>query len=143
MKQKTDLLTINTDGGSRGNPGPAAIGVVAKSESEIIFTISERIGIDTNNVAEYTAVIKALEKIIQDQIVTEKIKFVLDSELIVRQITGIYKIKASHLKELRQKVVDLVKIAREKKFINLVVFSNVLREENKEADELVNLALDN
>ena len=142
MEKHYEEITINTDGGSRGNPGPAAIGVYASVNNEEIFTISERIGETTNNVAEYTAVIKALEKIIDNKIVSNKIKFILDSELIVKQITGKYKVKLPHLQELKKNVVDLVKKGREEKIINLMTFTHVLREKNKEADKLVNMALD-
>ncbi|HEX9058614.1 MAG TPA: ribonuclease HI family protein [Clostridia bacterium] len=136
-------IVINTDGGSRGNPGPAAVGVVAKAQDKTLFTISKKIGENTNNVAEYTAVILAIKKIIDDKIVSEKLKFILDSELIVKQITGLYKIKAPHLQTLRQEIVDLITLGRKEKIINLVTFTHVLREKNKEADKLVNLALDN
>ena len=136
-------IIIHTDGGSRGNPGPAAVGVVAKSQDTTLFTISKKIGENTNNVAEYTAVIMALKKIIDDKIVSEKLKFILDSELIVKQITGLYKIKAPHLQTLRQEIVDLITKGRKEKIINLLTFTHVLREKNKEADKLVNMALDN
>lgn len=143
MEKHFDEIQINTDGGSRGNPGPAAIGVYASVNNEEIFTISEKIGETTNNVAEYTAVIKAVEKIVSEKIISNKIRFVLDSELIVKQITGKYKVKLPHLQELKKKVVDLVKKGREEKIINVMTFTHVLREKNKEADKLVNMALDN
>ncbi len=142
MNKKYDLLQINTDGGSRGNPGPAGIGVYATSEGNEVFTISEKIGETTNNVAEYTAVIKAVEKINKDAIFSNKILFVLDSELIVKQITGKYKVKLPHLQQLKQEFVELVKKGRDEKIINQVSFIHVLREKNKEADKLVNDALD-
>ena len=142
MDNYTREILINTDGGSRGNPGQAAIGVYAQVEGKVLFTISEKIGETTNNVAEYTAVIKALEKIIKDKIISSKIKFILDSELIVRQITGAYKVKQPHLQELRNKIVELVASGRQNKIINLMTFTHVLRHENKEADKLVNEALD-
>lgn len=142
MTKQYDLIQINTDGGSRGNPGPAGIGVVAKSGDQVIFTISEKIGNTTNNVAEYYAVLRSLEKIVSEKISSEKIRYVLDSELIVRQITGKYKVKLPHLKELRDKIVDLVRLGREEKIINQMTFTHVLRHENKEADKLVNDALD-
>jgi ribonuclease HI len=143
MDNKYELLQINTDGGSRGNPGPAGIGVFASDNGQEIFSISERIGETTNNVAEYTAVIKALEYVVNNKIVTDKIKFVLDSELIVKQITGKYKVKLPHLQELKRQVVELVKKGREEKIINLMTFTHVLRDKNKDADILVNKALDN
>lgn len=142
MDKTIELLEIHTDGGSRGNPGQAAIGVVAHSGDQEIFTISEKIGVTTNNVAEYTAVLRALEKIEEARLFTEKIRFVLDSELIVRQITGKYKVKQEHLKELRDKIVNQVKKLRDSGQIKLMSFTNVLRDKNKEADKLVNQALD-
>ncbi len=142
MIQKIDLLEINTDGGSRGNPGPAAIGVVAKSGNEVIFTLSEKIGETTNNVAEYTAVLRALETLGVKKIFAEKIRFILDSELIVKQITGTYKVKQPHLQELRRQIIDLITLLRQNSQIKLLSFVNVLRDKNKEADKLVNLALD-
>ena len=143
MPETIELLEINTDGGSRGNPGPAAIGVMAKANAHTIFTLSERIGETTNNVAEYTAVLRALEKIDEEGIFTDKIRFILDSELIVKQITGLYKVKQPHLQELRKTIISLIKKLRDKGQIKLMSFVNVLRDKNKEADQLVNDALDN
>lgn len=142
MAQKFELLEINTDGGSRGNPGPAGIGVYAASSGHKVFTLSETIGETTNNVAEYTAVIRSLETLVEKEIFTEKLKFILDSELIVKQIIGKYKVKLPHLKLLRQQVIDLVKDLRDKGQIKLMTFITVPREQNKKADKLVNDALD-
>lgn len=142
MVETIELLQINTDGGSRGNPGQAAIGVVAKAGDTEIFTLSEKIGETTNNVAEYTAVIRALENIELLGLKMEKIRFVLDSELIARQITGKYKIKQPHLQDLHKKIVSIVSRLREKGQIKLMSFITVRRELNKEADKLVNQALD-
>jgi len=142
MNKTIELLEIYTDGGSRGNPGQAAIGVVAKDNGQEVFTLSEAIGETTNNVAEYTAVIRALEKIQAEKIFTKKIRFVLDSELIVKQITGKYKVKQPHLQALRKSIIDYVGSLRDSGQINLMSFVNVLREKNKEADKLVNDALD-
>jgi len=142
MKEFYELITINTDGGSRGNPGQAGIGVVAKSGEDEIFTISEKIGETTNNVAEYTAVYRALQKIEEINLKIEKLKFILDSELIVKQITGLYRVKQPHLQEIRSSIVDKIKVLRLNKNLNTITFSHVLREKNKEADKLVNLALD-
>lgn len=143
MSKTIELLEINTDGGSRGNPGPAAIGVFAQADGQVVFSLSEKIGETTNNVAEYTAVLRALEKIEEDKIMSEKIRFILDSELIVKQITGLYKVKQPHLQALRKKIIDLIKSLRANDQIKLMSFINVLREKNKEADRLVNEALDN
>ena len=142
MQETHKLLEIYTDGGSRGNPGPAGIGVYAISCGTEVFTISEAIGVTTNNVAEYTAVIRSLEKILEKEIIVEKLKYTLDSELIVRQILGKYKVKLPHLKLLRHKVVSLIKELHDKKQIQLISFNTVPRELNKNADSLVNEALD-
>lgn len=143
MSNALDLLEINTDGGSRGNPGQAAIGVVAMASGQTVFSLSEKIGITTNNVAEYTAVLRALEVVEKDKIFTDKIRFILDSELILKQITGVYKVKQPHLQVLRKQIVDLIKKLRDNHQINLISFVNVLRDKNKAADKLVNEALDN
>lgn len=137
-----DLLEINTDGGSRGNPGQAAIGVMAVSEGKKVFSLSERIGETTNNVAEYTAVLRALEYLESAEVFTQKIRFILDSELIVKQITGLYKVKQPHLQDLRLQIIELIKKLRANGQIKLLSFVNVLRDQNKEADKLVNNALD-
>jgi ribonuclease HI len=142
MTQNLELLEINTDGGSRGNPGPAGIGVYAAASGKKVFTLSEAIGETTNNVAEYTAVIRSLETLLEKEIFTEKIKYILDSELIVRQITGKYKVKQPHLKLLRQQIVNLVNTLKDKGQIKLMTFITVPREQNKKADRLVNEALD-
>lgn len=142
MTKKYLTITIHTDGGSRGNPGPAGIGAIAQSQGEIIFEISEKIGETTNNVAEYTAVIRAMEEILTQDISSEKLNFILDSELIVRQIVGKYKVKLPHLQQLREKIISLIREAKEKGKLDQITFSEVRREFNKEADMLVNKALD-
>jgi ribonuclease HI len=142
MTKIYDLLEINTDGGARGNPGPAAIGVYAHTQGKKIFTLSETIGETTNNVAEYTAVIRSLETLLEKEIASNKLKHILDSELIVKQILGEYKVKQPHLKVLKNKVADLSKELQEKGLVKLMSFVHVPREENKSADSLVNKALD-
>lgn len=128
-------LIINTDGGSRGNPGPAGIGVVIRDEQEhIVFEHGAYIGNNTNNVAEYSALIKALETA-RDMKATDLLVR-MDSELIVKQMQGLYKIKEPSLQVLASKVLAL------KNFFNLVEFTHVRREYNKEADFQVNKALD-
>lgn len=128
-------LIINTDGGSRGNPGPAAIGLIIRDESEhIIFEHGSYIGLQTNNFAEYSALVKALETA-RDMGATDLLVR-MDSELIVKQMQGLYKIKEPTLQELAQKVIKL------KASFSNVVFMHVRREFNKEADAQVNKALD-
>lgn len=129
-------IIINTDGGARGNPGPAAIGVIAKTpDGAILFELSEYIGSQTNNVAEYTAVIHALNHLRQHQFQAGKISFILDSELIVRQILGQYRVKEPNLQKLHSEVKKLLA------GINFT-FISVPRSQNKMADQLVNQALD-
>ncbi len=136
-------IIINTDGGARGNPGPAAIGITAKTTTEeILFEISEYLGETTNNVAEYTAVVHALIHLKEHDLHPAKITFVLDSELIVRQITGQYRVKEPHLQVLNQKVKELIQDLKSNHGLISINFKNVLRVQNKRADQLVNQALD-
>lgn len=100
------MLTICTDGASRGNPGPAACAyTIADKESKPIESYSEYLGINTNNVAEYTAVIRALTK--AKELSDKEIRLYSDSQLVIRQITGIYKINKPHLKILYDEVNTL------------------------------------
>ena len=133
------IITINTDGGARGNPGPAGIGVVISDGKNRLAEIKERIGETTNNVAEYTAVIRALGWLQAniDQLKPDRINFYLDSMLIINQIIGVYKIKQEHLKLLNQEIQSKIKS------INLPInFNYIPRTQNKLADKLVNQALD-
>jgi len=141
MKANNQLY-IHADGGARGNPGPAAIGVViATSTSEpsgkIIARFGNRVGETTNNVAEYEAVIAALEFIKEKKIKSEQINFFLDSQLVVSQLTGKFKIKQPHLRKLVDSVQALVN-----QLEVMVTFTHISRTENSQADELVNQALD-
>ena len=137
-------LIINTDGGARGNPGPAAVGVVIrimnnelriKSKEGIKF--GKHIGDATNNVAEYTAVIEALNYLKTHDIYSEKIDFFLDANLVVQQLSGIFKIKNPTLKDLFLKIRFL-----EKDVGRGVTYTHIPREKNQEADRLVNEVLD-
>ena len=128
-------VIICTDGAARGNPGPAAIGVTIKDEKgNLIASISRRIGITTNNQAEYQSIIAALEKAIS--LGTRYVELKSDSELVVKQINGQYKIKSTTLRPLYQKVVQLIG--------SLAGFTiaYIPREINTEADNLANQALD-
>lgn len=142
MKEKIkDKLVVYTDGGSRGNPGPAAIGVVIKNESgDTIKTYSESIGRATNNEAEYRALILALKKIKSliggEQSAKTKIDFKMDSELIVNQLSGKFKLEEESLFQFFIKIWNLRQDFAE------VKFGHVPREKNKEADRLVNQTLD-
>ncbi len=128
-------ISVYTDGGARGNPGHAAIGVVIDGAG-----YGEYIGETTNNVAEYKAVISALRTLLKDLgTETEKaeVEINIDSQLIARQITGKYKIKLPHLKELCDEARTLIT-----RFA-AVRFTEIPREENAAADALVNSTLDN
>ncbi len=129
-------VTIFTDGAARGNPGPAAIGAVIKDEKgNTITTISRCLGTTTNNQAEYRAIIAALEKAIN--LGVRQVTLYSDSELVVKQINGRYKVKNATLRPLYQEVVKLAG-----KLESLKI-SNIPRTRNAEADKLANKALDN
>lgn len=134
-------IIIHTDGGARGNPGPAGIGAtIAEEGGRVHAEISEYIGEATNNVAEYMALIRALEecqKIFDKTTLERQFEVYMDSELIVRQLAGIYKVKDPTLKEKFSKVATL----RLESFPN-ITFTHVRREKNARADELVNAAID-
>ncbi len=92
-------LTVHVDGGARGNPGPAAIGVVVSdSEGEVVDEVAERIGVATNNVAEYRALLRGLERV--RALGADEVSIVNDSELVARQLTGAYKVKHPAMKPL-------------------------------------------
>lgn len=129
-------LKIYTDGASRGNPGPSSIGVsFTNMKDEEVGTLSERIEDTTNNVAEYTALVKALEKAKDEGV--ENIWVCTDSEFMVKQLKGEYKVKSEHLKELHANAYKLLKS------FTKVKLEHVPREKNKRADKLANLALGN
>ena len=126
---------LSTDGGARGNPGPAAFGYVLEAEDGTVLAAhGERIGVATNNVAEYSALVAGLEK--AAELGVTELEVVSDSELMVRQMLGQYKVKNEALRELW---ADAGRLARR---IGKVRFSAVRREHNELADRLVNEALD-
>lgn len=131
-------IVIHTDGGSRGNPGPAASAFVVETVDKILHKGSKYLGRKTNNYAEYMGVIIALDWLLeQKELLKGKIVFLLDSELIVRQINGVYKVKDANLQTLRKEVATRIeKLGLE------VCFKNIPRERNKTADSLVNESLD-
>lgn len=134
----TKKIKIYSDGGARGNPGPAAIGFLICDEADNrIEDHAETIGDATNNVAEYTAVIRALS--LAKELNAEEIDYFVDSELVAKQMTGIYKVKAAHLKNLFREAKE-----KEKTF-KRVSFFHVPREHEKisYADKLLNRALNN
>ena len=127
-------MVIHADGASRGNPGPAAIGATIKDETgRLISRISRRIGITTNNQAEYQAVIAALEE--TTKLGARQASVYLDSELIVKQINGKYRVKNRALKPLYQQVKQW-----QSHFESFTIM-HVPRQQNKEADNLANAAL--
>lgn len=132
------LIEVFTDGGARGNPGPAACGVAVFEKidgiKKQIGAYSKYLGSTTNNQAEYQGVILALEKI--QEYKNEVIDFYLDSELVVKQLNKEYKIKDKDLGKLYLKIYNLLQAFKK------VTFSHVPREQNKEADRLVNQELD-
>jgi ribonuclease HI len=126
---------LSTDGGARGNPGPAAYGYVLETDDGTVLAAhGERIGIATNNVAEYSALIAGLEKAVELQV--EELEVVSDSELMVKQMKGEYRVKNEALQDL---YVKATKLARR---LDKVVYKAVRREHNELADKLVNEALD-
>jgi ribonuclease HI len=123
------MIKIFTDGGSRGNPGPSALGVVIGDKHFKKF-----LGSLTNNQAEYEAVVFALEK--AKELGFQELEINLDSELVFKQLIGEYKVKHLNMKPLYEKAIGLVD------GFESVSFNHVLREKNKVADKLVNEALD-
>ncbi len=128
-------LIIHTDGGARGNPGPAGIGATLKNEAgELVATVSEYIGETTNNQAEYKAVIAAIDN--AKKLEADELDFYLDSLLVVEQLNGNYKVKNAELAPL------FVKIYNARQGFKKTTFTHIRRELNKEADALVNQAID-
>lgn len=134
-------ITLYTDGGSRGNPGPAAVGVYAvDADGRVVLEYSKTIGNSTNNIAEYQAVATGLEQLKQTfgKAIKEKtVELKLDSELVKKQLNGEYQIKEPGLVPLFIEIHNL----RVASFPQLTL-THVPREQNKEADRLVNEALD-
>jgi len=132
---------IYTDGGSINNPGQAAYAFLIYKNGKLLYKQSERIGIASNNVAEYTALIRALEYI-NNQVKSQKSKvknllIISDSQLMVNQLIGLYKVKNVDIKPLHSKI----------KFLEMMLgipiyYKHVLRDKNKEADSLVKEALE-
>lgn len=129
-----EKATIYTDGGARGNPGPAGIGVFIKIGDQT-HRHKRYIGEATNNQAEYRALILGLEK--AAELGVKEVDCRLDSELVVKQMNREYKVKDKDLAQLFVKVYNLIQGFKK------VTFTHVYREQNKEADQLVNEAIDN
>ena len=134
-------LKVFTDGGSKGNPGPSSIGIVFYLDNKIVFKHKESIGIATNNIAEYTGLIRALEKIKDIQMQNKlaglkKIVVRADSLLMISQLNGVYKVKNTNIREC------VLKIRILENEINVPIeYSHVYRKNNQMADSLVKKAL--
>ena len=129
-------LTIHTDGAARGNPGPAGAGAILRDASDgtVLAEIAEFLGHATNNVAEWTAVLLALEE--ARRLGATHVDMRMDSELVARQISGIYRVKHADLKPLHAAVMALLPL-----FAGYTV-GHIPRELNKDADRLSNVAID-
>jgi ribonuclease HI len=126
---------VHTDGAARGNPGPAAAGVVVQDETgRVIYETSRSLGVRTNNEAEYLAFLMALEYLRESR--PEGVEFRLDSELVVRQLNGQYKVKEPRLQALHGQATMLLNLFPRHSI------THVRRAQNKRADELANEALD-
>jgi ribonuclease HI len=135
MQKNKPVLHIYTDGGSRNNPGPAAIGVVIYDDNKkIVSEISEFIGEATNNAAEYIALIFGAQEALKMK--AGKVIFYSDSQLVVRQITGKYKVRDKNLKKFNSIARNILDAFKDRHF------KEIPREDNKQADALANRALD-
>ena len=131
---KVNRVIIYTDGASLGNPGPSAIGATIKDEQgKLIARISQRIGWATNNQAEYKAIIAALEE--AAKLGAKQVDISSDSQLVVRQISGEYRVKKAGLKPLYQQVKKLQSL------LDGFTITYIPRQQNQEADNLANMAL--
>lgn len=128
-------ITIHTDGGSRGNPGPAATGIVIKNETgETLAAYGEYLGIQTNNFAEYSALLSALHK--AQELGATEVVCILDSELVVKQMNREYKVREPQLQSLFVKIYNITQTFKK------ITFKHTMRSGNKEADAQVNKVLD-
>ncbi|MBD3378929.1 MAG: reverse transcriptase-like protein [Candidatus Omnitrophica bacterium] len=135
MSKKIDLLRISADGGSRGNPGPSAVGAVLSDDKGArVSEVSRFIGVATNNTAEYLAVIYALHEAFFFN--ASSVELDLDSQLVAKQLKGEYRVKDQNMRKFYDLAVDMFR------FFDSVKINEVPRSRNKEADALVNRALD-
>jgi ribonuclease HI len=129
------MITAHVDGGARGNPGPAGYGVyVTDAQGKMLAELSEFLGVQTNNYAEYNGLLAALDFAVKHR--HGRLRVVSDSELMVKQMTGIYKVKSPELKELYDRARTMVRKLERFEIIH------VLRAKNKDADRLANEAMD-
>ena len=130
------MFVVYTDGGSRGNPGKSAYGVVVTENGRIVYEGSEYLGVHTNNYAEYRGLIAGISKVIE--LKGREAEFVMDSQLVIRQMTGQYKVRSPDMRPLHEDAVALASL------IPSVSYRNVRRSEEliPRADQLVNQTLD-
>lgn len=134
-------ILIFTDGGARGNPGPAALGVYIEDDNKKeLARIGKKIGHATNNVAEYSAILEGLSWAVENKhkLNIEGINFYMDSQLAYSQLIGLYKVKNEKIREF---VFEIRK--KEAELAIPIFYAHIPREENKQADYMVNQALDN
>jgi ribonuclease HI len=130
-----DLLIVSCDGAARGNPGPAGIGVqITDADGAVVAELAEGLGETTNNVAEYTAAIRGLQR--AAELGATRVLLRSDSKLLIEQLSGRYRVKAAHLRDLHRAVLDQVVVFQE------VRYEHVPRERNREADRLANAGVD-
>ena len=139
-----NIIKVFCDGGSRGNPGKSASAFVIEEDGKLIYSEAKYLGVETNNFAEYSAVLSALYWLVttwldkaNKQELKKEIIFILDSELVVRQINGEYRTKNKKLKEIYFEIKNILNSLSQK-----IIFKSVSREKNKIADLLVNQKLD-
>lgn len=132
---------LYTDGGARGNPGPSGVGVaITDGEGNVVTTKHQGLGIGTNNEAEYKAVklgVQTLKDCLGDEAPQKNLELRLDSELVAKQLLGLYKVKEERLKILNNEVKSLIQA-----YFPKLKITHVRREQNKLADELANTAMD-
>lgn len=134
-------ISVFTDGGARGNPGPAALGVYIEDEtSKELARIGKVLGETTNNIAEYSAIIEGFEWLLKNKqkLNVKKVNFYMDSQLAYSQLNGLYKVKNPKIREL------FFEVKKKEAELNIpVYYVHIPREKNKKADFMVNQALDN
>ncbi len=136
MISQAEKLTINTDGGARGNPGPAACAFVVRDKGQVVHKKGFFLGETTNNVAEYKGVIEAYKWILENRQNLDEIVFKIDLELVVKQLNGVYRVKDKNLVLLWKKIKEMEARAKAKVF-----YIYIPRNQNKDADSLLNFVL--
>ena len=132
-------IIVHTDGASRGNPGPAAIGFIIEGLDEKPIERARRIGQTTNNQAEYAALEAALTQLQEREIDGYEVTILTDSQLMAHQLNGLYRVKNADLRPVFERVNEAIRLLNRQ---NSLTVSAILREQNQQADRLANLALD-